>query len=341
MKKKLGIIGHFGGGKNYCDGQTVKTRVLYEELTKRGLEDILCVDTHVGKTNKIKLFSEIMKCMKACEKVIIMLSHQELKAQLSTVCLGKKLFKATVYHDAVYNGAYDDKTARSLQLLDANWVENEYIKGELEKSGITNCEVFPDFRANNPRNALREPSERGRYRLCMFGTVAEEKGVTDAIEAVVSYNGSHEMKIHLDIWGQVREDYAKKFQRLIHENSGHITYMGKADFHKSTEALTDHLALLFPSKNISEGVPGAIIDAYGAGVPVITSAWRGVEETVKNFQTGIIYPNDKADTLSEAIAYAVDHYDELCAMRRNCTLMSTRYSPNYVMPRITDKYLKG
>ena len=34
-KNKLGIIGHFGGNKKFLDGQTVKTKILYEELEKK------------------------------------------------------------------------------------------------------------------------------------------------------------------------------------------------------------------------------------------------------------------------------------------------------------------
>ncbi len=32
MKKKIGIIGHFGFGKEFLDGQTVKTKTLAKEL---------------------------------------------------------------------------------------------------------------------------------------------------------------------------------------------------------------------------------------------------------------------------------------------------------------------
>lgn len=31
-KKTVGIIGHFGGKKVFLDGQTIKTKILYEEL---------------------------------------------------------------------------------------------------------------------------------------------------------------------------------------------------------------------------------------------------------------------------------------------------------------------
>ena len=30
--KKISIIGHFGGNENILDGQTIKTKILYDEL---------------------------------------------------------------------------------------------------------------------------------------------------------------------------------------------------------------------------------------------------------------------------------------------------------------------
>ena len=30
--KKIAIIGHFGGNENILDGQTIKTKILYDEL---------------------------------------------------------------------------------------------------------------------------------------------------------------------------------------------------------------------------------------------------------------------------------------------------------------------
>ena len=32
--RKIGIIGHFGGKENILDGQTIKTKILHEELSK-------------------------------------------------------------------------------------------------------------------------------------------------------------------------------------------------------------------------------------------------------------------------------------------------------------------
>ena len=47
--RKIGIIGHFGGTENILDGQTIKTKILYNEIKmlreefKESLKEILKV----------------------------------------------------------------------------------------------------------------------------------------------------------------------------------------------------------------------------------------------------------------------------------------------------------
>lgn len=48
-KIKIGIIGHFGGKENILDGQTIKTKILHEELSKAIDWEIMKVDTYYKK----------------------------------------------------------------------------------------------------------------------------------------------------------------------------------------------------------------------------------------------------------------------------------------------------
>lgn len=45
--KKVSIIGHFANGLEYLDGQTIKTKILANELCKEyGIAEVLCFDTY-------------------------------------------------------------------------------------------------------------------------------------------------------------------------------------------------------------------------------------------------------------------------------------------------------
>lgn len=343
--KRLGIIGHFGGDKTFLDGQTVKTKVLYEELTKRGIDNIFCVDTYYNRINKAKLLIDTVRCILSCDTIIFLLSSPGMKIFLPMLYVAKKLLKRRIFHDVI-GGNLADQVKRNpqyvkyLSALDGNWVELKLMKNKLEEMGITNCTVVPNFKTLSSETALKTPTTEGGNRFCMFSRVMAEKGVTDAINSVVEYNSVHDAKVYLDIWGPIENEYKEEFEVLLKENADSVTYGGRIDFRSSVEIISNHIALLFPTQFMEEGCPGTIIDAYTAGLPVISSNWNAAKEMVKDFETGFVYPNDNASNLLEAIEWAIDHKDEMIAMRRNCTLVARHYSSDYVVGRIISEIKK-
>jgi len=343
--KKIGIIGHFGGGHTFLDGQTIKTKIFYKELKKRGFDDIMCVDTYYKKTNKLRLLWDTFKCLVKCRTIVIVLSGNGLDFYLPLLYYAKKFKKLRLYHHVVGGSLAPyvkkhPKSAKYLRSFDANWVQFSKMAEDLAKLGVPNCEVVTNFKELDSKKALENVSENGENKFCMFSRVMAEKGMTDAIEAVARYNSAHDEKIKLEIWGPVDDRYKEEFELLCREHSEYVEYMGCADFDKSVEAITDNIALLFPTYWSGEGFPGTVVDAYAAAVPVIASDWNANSEIIRDFETGWVYPNDKVKTLDESIEWAMQHKQEMAAMRKNCLLLSTRYTPDFVMRRLVDKYFK-
>ncbi len=342
MDNKIGIIGHFADCGNPADGRAVKTLVLWDELKKRGYADIYRVEICSGKGSRLRRAWNTFRCFLKCDTVIALPSADELDKYLPLLCRLKKRFKRRVFHDVIGGSLAEyvrknPKSAEYLKCFDGNWVEFKKLKNDLAELGVENCTVIANFKNLNSRSAMPNPTESGRYKFCMLGPVMEEKGVTQAADAIAQYNSCHDTKVTLEIWGAVAEEYKDKFNRLLGEYSDCVSYMGSVDFDKSVEALTDHIALLFPTQWEHEGFSATIIDAYTGAVPVIASDWNANSELVKNFETGWVYPNDKISSLEESIVWAVEHYDEMAAMRINCSLLAKHYSANFVMGRIVNE----
>ena len=52
---KVGICGHFGGNRKILDGQTIKTKILTDELRKNvGKDEVKIVDTYGWKKGPLK-----------------------------------------------------------------------------------------------------------------------------------------------------------------------------------------------------------------------------------------------------------------------------------------------
>ena len=67
------------------------------------------------------------------------------------------------------------------------------------------------------------------------------------------------------------------------------------------QALTGDDVLLFPSLYPFEGHPGAIMEAFMAGIPVVATDWPGPCEIVEHGGNGLIVPRGDVDALAAAV----------------------------------------
>ena len=103
--KKVAVIGHFGGGKVFLDGQTVKTKILAEELeNKLGVEQVLKIDTFGGKKNLLKAPFQALKALKKAKNIIILPATNGLRIYVPLLCFFRKFFKGRKIHYSVIGG---------------------------------------------------------------------------------------------------------------------------------------------------------------------------------------------------------------------------------------------
>ena len=327
---KIGIIGHFGGNKNFTDGQTIKTKVLYEGLKDAGINDIYRVDTYLNKTNKLKLLFKSVICILKCDIIIILLSSNGIKIYFPMMYMAKIILKKRIYHDVI-GGNLDKKIdsnqkyKKYLNSFDENWVEFYGLKNNLEKQGVNNCRVIPNFRSLKIDQKCKFLNIDSSNKFCMFSRVIREKGISDAIIAIDKYNSSNKEKAYLEIWGPIDEKYKEEFEALLEKYKRDVVYKGIANYNDSIKVLSNHIALLFPTYWDGEGFPGTIVDAYVSGLPVIASNWNANSELIDNFKTGWVYPNDKINDLTESIEWAMKNKEDMIIMREECIKKVVEY----------------
>jgi glycosyltransferase involved in cell wall biosynthesis len=135
----------------------------------------------------------------------------------------------------------------------------------------------------------RSPSES--FRLVYVGHVKQEKGVLELMEAVRRLGGD----VVLDIYGPILGDIS--FKDLI---LGHSSYCGPVDPAVVPQLLGRYDALVLPTYYAGEGYPGVILEAYAAGLPVISTNWQCIPEIVTE-DSGILVPPRDVDALVDAI----------------------------------------
>src|SRR5580693_1728604 len=88
--------------------------------------------------------------------------------------------------------------------------------------------------------------------------------------------------------------------------SGRILFTGERN---DVEALLPGLDI-FAMASLYEGLPCAIVEAMGAGLPVVATAVNAVPDVVVPGETGLIVPPGMPEVLSRALGFLLDNPDE-------------------------------
>ncbi len=344
-KKGIAVVGRMAEGTQLLDGQTVKTKILLEELRRcYPNHTFVCVDTYQYRKRAIPILFDTARAFLQCEHIFVLLSRNGRKFFFPLLTGLNHFFHRRLYHDVV-GGALPGEAAKSpalqrqLKQFEINWVEFAQMKEALEQLGINNVEVLPNFKR---LNLLQEEDLKDYHQepfiFTMFSRVVKEKGIEEAarsIDAANRYFGSKRVELH--IYGPVDPQYKEEFQKLLKTYEHCVIYKGCIPQNKSVEALRSSFMLLFPSYYAGEGMPGTIIDAFSAGLPVIATDWHFNGELVKNGITGYCYDWQKPERLTEHIIYSVTHSSEVNAMRSACLKEARCYTPEAAMKQICQK----
>ena len=330
---KIGILGHFGEGTNLLNGQTVKTKIITEELQKQlGQDQVLKIDTHGGWKTLLKAPFQVFYALKNSTNILIFPAHNGLRVYAPLLSFVKRFFKKRKIHYVVIGGWLPQfliqrkHLSKILKKFDGIYVETNTMKSSLEVQGFKNVYVMPNCKKLTvlSENELVYPSGVP-YKLCTFSRVMREKGIEDAVNAVVAVNTDLGFQaFSLDIYGQVDGAQIEWFESLQKKFPSYIRYGGLIPYDKSVDVLKDYFALLFPTYYEGEGFAGTLIDAYSAGVPVIASDWRYNAELV-NESVGFVYPTgDQLAFVNILKAMAVDPTLLLCK-KRLCLIEADKY----------------
>lgn len=345
MRIKTSVFGHFGEENTLLNGQTIKTNIVTEALCDLlGKEQVLKFDTSGGKKQLLKVPFQVVKAMKSSDNVIIFPAHNGLRVYAPLLRAFSVFFKQRKLHYVVIGGWLPQFVSkrkllkRILKKFDGIYVETNTMKSALEKQGFENIFIMPNCKKLKVLKESELVYPKGApYKLCTFSRVMKEKGIEDAVNAVVNINEKLGYTAYsLDIYGQVDSEQIEWFENLKSTFPTYIHYCGSVQADRSVDILKDYFALLFPTHFYTEGIPGTIIDAYAAGVPVISAKWESFEDVVDDGVTGVGYEFDDFDELNSQLFSAVKCIDSLNILKCNCLKKSRSFTPTVAMKVLSD-----
>lgn len=343
--KKVCVIGHFGFGENLLNGQTIKTKIVTNELDKQfDADQVVKIDTHGGAKALPSVVLQMIKAFRECDNIIIFPAHNGIKIFVP-LCKSINRFFHRRLHYVVIGGWLTDflkkrkNLTKALMSFDGIYVETNTMRKALEIQGFNNVYVMPNFKDLNilKESELVYPNTEP-YRLCTFSRVMKEKGIEDAVNAVKTVNKHFGRTVYtLDIYGQVDSAQTDWFNELESTFPSYIKYGGLVPFDKSVEVLKNYFALLFPTYYEGEGFAGTLLDAMAAGVPVVASDWRYNSEIV-NEKTGYVYPVHDNYAFIDTLINVRNNLDLLLSKKQDCLKEAEKYKAENVIQCLISKF---
>ena len=183
------------------------------------------------------------------------------------------------------------------------------MKRDLDQQGFGNVLVMPNFK---DLKILEKPVVRNEYphSLCTFSRVMREKGIEDAVKAVIKANQEvGKTAFTLDIYGQIEPNQNDWFEQLQASFPDYISYCGQISYEKSVSVLKNYDLLLFPTYYEGEGFAGTLLDAMAAGIPVIATDWKYNKDIVNEHIGVLVEPKNVEQLANEIENVELDKWD--------------------------------
>ena len=170
--RKISIIGNFDIKNNSYNGQTIKTRIVADELESLyGASEIKCIDTAGGKSVVLRLLFQLFGCVVRSRNVIILPAQNGIKVILPLVVIYNLLFRRRI-HYVVIGGWLAELLQRNRWLLPFAkrlhmiYPETQNMKTALAALGLHRVKVMPT--ASRCIFCLPTNSRAVIYVLCVF-----------------------------------------------------------------------------------------------------------------------------------------------------------------------------
>lgn len=286
---KILVLGYFGYIENKLDGQTVKTRNVYDLLKSR-VDDVDFFNTEEIHHSKMSLFTMFVKFCKS-STVFYPAAGNSLKYFFPILFILSKIFRVKI--NFIQIGGWlvnflSKNPIHKYMLAHINCVfaETELMKQRLEEvTHLTNVSLLSNFRMDASEHTINHTD--GMLRCVFMARVMKEKG----IEIIFDLSRRlHEegLNVEIDFYGKVAEKDETYFTQKIKENPN-THYLGALSPDNINEALCKYDVMLLPTKYYTEGFPGSILEAYIAGIPVVVSDFQHAKELVEDGVTGFIF----------------------------------------------------
>jgi glycosyltransferase involved in cell wall biosynthesis len=148
-----------------------------------------------------------------------------------------------------------------------------------------------------------QPVRTGKVSFLFLGKIGERKGAFDLISAFAALPLGHREQAELVIAGDGEGTKARKTIEQLGLTES-VTILDWVDERQRDELLARANVFVLPSYN--EGLPMAMLEAMGWGLPVITTPVGGIPELISTGENGLLVTPGNIEQLSAAMKSSIE-----------------------------------
>ncbi|MBF0495735.1 MAG: glycosyltransferase family 4 protein [Deltaproteobacteria bacterium] len=184
------------------------------------------------------------------------------------------------------------------------------------------------------------------FNVLFLSSLILEKGYLDVLEAAAILKQQGYMGVHTYFAGNFLlaqdnytnpEEMRAEFQsKTIYLGlSGLIHYLGFISGNAKQALLEKCHLFVLPTYYANEGQPLSIIEAMAAGLPVITTKYRGITALINDGENGFFVPPKSPAAIADRIIQLLENEDEYARISQlNHNAAACRFSPTTHINRI-------
>ena len=332
MRNYILVLGYFGYVTNQLDGQTVKTRSVYNLLKSKDIKsgDINIFDSQLFQQSKLYLFKMLWMIM-LCDKLVYVPAQNNLKYLFPIIYIICKIKRIDILYIVVGGWLADYLESKKLHVYLLSRIRGIFCQSNLlrdiliQRYQFDNVSVFPNFRIHSFVPSMRQTADD--FKIVFMARINRMKGIDAVFRLAERIESQHDKNrpIYIDFYGPIEPKDLVYFRNQI-EKYPFVSYKGILAPEQIYDTLTTYDLSILPTKYPREGFPGTILDSYISGLPVVVSNWKYSPEFVDEGKTGYIYNLNNEESFYYYVDKLYKNRKLLLEMKQNAYAKSKMYS---------------
>lgn len=209
-----------------------------------------------------------------------------------------------------------------------------FISDHLRRQMDESITIPPSSVIYNPVSVDREPvRERPEQpTFVVASTLSKEKGVPTAVDAMAQVHEHYpEAKLLVFGDGPLGDKLQRQAESYPEET---IQLRGRVSPDELYDAMANATATIFPSK-WDEPFGRVTVESMALGTPIVGSRVGGIAEVITDGETGLLFPHNNVDMLSDHLINLVDNSDTWNQM----SAAGIERSADFSVERVINEYL--